>query len=64
MLAERFAALAADGEIRAADPGLAARHFTALTIGLALDAIEDRRDEPEILAIIDDGAEAFLRAYR
>jgi TetR/AcrR family transcriptional repressor of mexJK operon len=64
MLAERFAALAADGEIRAADPGLAARHFTALTIGLALDAIEDRRDEPEILAIIDAGAEAFLRAYR
>lgn len=64
MLAERFAVLVAKGEIRAVDPGLAARHFTALTIGLTLDAIEDRREEPEILAIIDDGVEAFLRAYR
>ncbi|MFI7446265.1 TetR/AcrR family transcriptional regulator [Nonomuraea sp. NPDC049714] len=68
MLAERFAALAAVGEIRAADPGLAARHFTALTLGLALDAIDERHDagagEPEVLAIIDDGVEAFLRAYR
>ncbi|MGW6456102.1 TetR/AcrR family transcriptional regulator [Streptomyces sp. NPDC055078] len=68
MLEERFAALAADGELRAADPGLAARHFTALTIGLALDALDARRDaegvESEVLAIIADGVDAFLRAYR
>ncbi len=68
MLEERFAALAADGEIRAADPRVAARHFTALTVGLALDALDDRRDgeagEPEILAVIADGVDAFLRAYR
>ncbi|GAA1011973.1 TetR family transcriptional regulator [Acrocarpospora pleiomorpha] len=68
MLEERFAVLAANGEIRAADPRVAARHFTALTISLALDAIEDRQDagaeEPEILAIITDGVDAFLRAYR
>ncbi|MEO3854789.1 TetR/AcrR family transcriptional regulator [Acrocarpospora sp. B8E8] len=65
MLEERFAVLAADGEIRAADPRLAARHFTALTIGLALDALEGAgAEEPEILAIIADGVDAFLRAYR
>ncbi|MFF0223432.1 TetR/AcrR family transcriptional regulator [Streptomyces sp. NPDC004629] len=68
MLEERFAVLAADGEIRAPDPVLAARHFTALTISLALDALDDRRDveaeEPETLTIITDGVDAFLRAYR
>ncbi|MFJ8787907.1 TetR/AcrR family transcriptional regulator [Streptomyces sp. NPDC102462] len=68
MLEERFAVLAADGEIRAPDPVLAARHFTALTIGLALDALDDRHDaeeeEPETLTIITDGVDAFLRAYR
>ncbi|MEU6610160.1 TetR/AcrR family transcriptional regulator [Streptomyces shenzhenensis] len=68
MLEERFAVLAADGEIRTADPVVAARHFTALTIGLALDALDDRRaaeaEEPEILTIVTDGVDAFLRAYR
>ncbi|MEV0388129.1 TetR/AcrR family transcriptional regulator [Nonomuraea sp. NPDC050643] len=68
MLEERFAVLAAHGEIRAADPGLAARHFTALTIGLALEMLEAGREdgagEPEILAVIADGVDAFLRAYR
>ncbi|GAA0923514.1 TetR/AcrR family transcriptional regulator [Streptomyces thermoalcalitolerans] len=68
MLEERFAALAAAGEIRTADPGLAARHFTALTVGLALDALDAREDaeagKPEILTIIAEGVDAFLRAYR
>lgn len=69
MLEERFAVLAAHGVIRAADHGLAARHFTALTIGLALDALDGRRDaearagESEVLAIIAAGVDAFLRAY-
>jgi TetR/AcrR family transcriptional repressor of mexJK operon len=68
MLAERFVALVADGEIRTADPGVAARHFTALTIGIALDALDDGHDaeaarlDPSV--IIADGVDAFLRAYR
>ncbi|MGW0763408.1 TetR/AcrR family transcriptional regulator [Streptomyces sp. NPDC002814] len=68
MLEERFAALVADGEIRADDPGLAARHFTALTISLALETLDVRGDaeaaETEILALIADGVDVFLRAYR
>lgn len=67
MLEERFDALAAAGEIRTADPRLAARHFTALTISLALEAILRRQDgspPPELGAIITDGVDAFLRAYR
>jgi len=67
MLQERFAELAAAGVIRAPDPALAARHFTALTISLALDAVINRRTDtppPELDAIIADGVDAFLRAYR
>ncbi|MEV4073273.1 TetR/AcrR family transcriptional regulator [Nonomuraea fuscirosea] len=66
MLEERFAALAAGGELTAADPRLAARHFTALTIGLALETLEAGGDvsEPEIVTVIADGVDAFLRAYR
>jgi TetR/AcrR family transcriptional repressor of mexJK operon len=66
MLEERFAELAADGAIQAPDPALAARHFTALTISLALDAVIGRRTgdpPPELDAIITDGVDAFLRAY-
>ncbi|MGI5347363.1 TetR/AcrR family transcriptional regulator [Streptomyces sp. CA-250714] len=68
MLEERFAELAANGELRAADPGLAARHFSALTIGLALDELKAGQDTgaeaPTIAAVIADGVDAFLRAYR
>jgi TetR/AcrR family transcriptional repressor of mexJK operon len=67
MLEERFAELAAEGAIRAPDPALAARHFTALTISLALDAVTGRRfgsPPPALDAIIADGVDAFLRAYR
>ncbi|MFE3138086.1 TetR/AcrR family transcriptional regulator [Streptomyces scopuliridis] len=68
MLEERFTALAAHGEIQTASPGLAARHFTALTISLVLDLLDARgdatTDEAEILTIIADGVDAFLRAYR
>jgi TetR/AcrR family transcriptional repressor of mexJK operon len=60
MLEERFAELAAEGALSAPDPGLAARHFTALTIRLALEL----RDETDPRAVIVDGVEAFLRAYR
>lgn len=66
LLEERFAGLAAEGRLRADDPGLAARHFTALTIGLALEAVTDRQDAtepPDLEAIIATGVEAFLRAY-
>ncbi|MPY53409.1 TetR/AcrR family transcriptional regulator [Streptomyces acidicola] len=68
MLEERFAQLAANGEIRTADPRRAAQHFTALTVLLAVDALRDEPagavEESEILAIITDGVDAFLRAYR
>lgn len=67
MLEERFAGLAAEGAIRAPDPALATRHFIALTIGLALEAITDRADgehPPDLGTIVTDGVDAFLRAYR
>jgi TetR/AcrR family transcriptional repressor of mexJK operon len=67
MLEERFAGLAAEGAIHTADPALAARHFTALTISLALEAVTNRPEEgqpPDLGPIITDGVDAFLRAYR
>lgn len=69
LLEERFAQLAADGAIRTADPHRAVQHFTALTVLLAVDALRDDGEESataesEILAIIADGVDAFLRAYR
>jgi TetR/AcrR family transcriptional repressor of mexJK operon len=67
MLEERFAGLAAEGAIHAADPALAARHFTALTISLALEAVTNRPEggpPPDLGPIITDGVDAFLRAYR
>jgi TetR/AcrR family transcriptional repressor of mexJK operon len=71
MLEERFAGLAAEGALRTADPGLAARHFTALTISLALETVLERREpaaepafEATVEAVIADGVDAFLRAYR
>jgi TetR/AcrR family transcriptional repressor of mexJK operon len=66
LLAERFARLAAAGALRVPDPRRATKHFTALTILLALEALRDTPEdaEAEIPAIIADGVDAFLRAYR
>jgi TetR/AcrR family transcriptional repressor of mexJK operon len=69
MLERRFTELAADGLIRAPRPRLAAQHFTALTISLAQEALLDHEKEggtepPDLDAIITDGVDAFLRAYR
>lgn len=57
MLEQRFAELVDAGRLRAADPALAARHFTALTVRLALDALDatpaldalDARPAPDAL---------------
>ena len=67
LLEQRFAELAADGGIRAPRPRLAAQHFTALTISLAQEALLDNQsntEPPDLDAIIADGVDAFLRAYR
>lgn len=67
MLEERFAELAAEGTIRTNDPALAARHFTALTIRLALEALTGHptgAQPPKLDQIITEGVGAFLRAYR
>ncbi|MFI6090995.1 TetR/AcrR family transcriptional regulator [Streptomyces sp. NPDC051218] len=65
-LAERFAALAADGLLDVPDARLAADQFIALTFGVALDRFgsanpaEDSRVRP----LIVEGVRTFLRAYR
>jgi TetR/AcrR family transcriptional repressor of mexJK operon len=68
LLEERFAQLAGAGTLRIPDPRRATKHFTALTILLALEALRDDSEESaaeaEIPAIIVDGVAAFLRAYR
>lgn len=69
MLEERFSALAARGEIRTDNPCLAARHFTALTVSLVLDLLDTRDEgagvtEAEVMSVITDGVDVFLRAYR
>jgi TetR/AcrR family transcriptional regulator, mexJK operon transcriptional repressor len=68
MLEERFAQLAADGELEVSDPRRAVQHFSILTMRLVLDAIDQdpagSLDRPEIKEIITDGVDAFLRAYR
>jgi TetR/AcrR family transcriptional regulator, mexJK operon transcriptional repressor len=62
MLEERFAGLVAEGAIRTPDPALAARHFTALTISLALEAVT-KAPSSDLGRIVTDGVDAFLRAY-
>lgn len=65
MLEERFAQFAADGELRLTDPHRAVQHFIALTLRMALDEIDqDPAGTAEVSAIITDGVDAFLRAYR
>ncbi|MEV0210685.1 TetR/AcrR family transcriptional regulator [Streptomyces sp. NPDC050788] len=67
MLEERLTALMAADEIRDTEPGLAARHFTALTVSLALETLDTRTgsdaSESETQVIIAAGVDAFLRAY-
>jgi TetR/AcrR family transcriptional regulator, mexJK operon transcriptional repressor len=68
MLEERFAQLAAEGRLEVRDPRRAVQHFVALTMRLALDAIEQDPagtvNRPELQEIITDGVDTFLRAYR
>ncbi|RSN34545.1 TetR/AcrR family transcriptional regulator [Amycolatopsis sp. WAC 01416] len=67
MMEERFAKFAADGRLRPADPRRAMQHFVALTMRLVLDVVNDDLagtvGKSEILAILDDGVDVFLRAY-
>ncbi|WP_434453223.1 TetR/AcrR family transcriptional regulator [Lentzea sp. E54] len=65
MLSERFADFAGTGRIHAADPAVAARHFTALTIGLVLEDLVRGRTagSPELQKVVSDGVDVFLRAY-
>ncbi|WP_119696564.1 TetR/AcrR family transcriptional regulator [Microbacterium halotolerans] len=63
MLADRFAQLAEEGTLRTDAPELAARHFSALTVELALHALDSGANETEILYLVDSGVAAFLRAY-
>ncbi|TQM44968.1 TetR/AcrR family transcriptional regulator [Pseudonocardia cypriaca] len=68
MLEERFAQLAAKGELAVRDPRRAVQHFVALTMRLALDAMDQDPagtvSRPELQEIVTDGVDAFLRAYR
>ncbi|MTD53359.1 TetR/AcrR family transcriptional regulator [Amycolatopsis pithecellobii] len=66
LLEKRFTELAAGGEIQAPDAARATKHFTALTVLLALEELrtEPARAATEIPGIIADGVDAFLRAYR
>ena len=68
LLEERFAQLAAAGELEVSDPRRAVQHFNALTVRLVLDAIDGDPagavSRSEIQEIITDGVDAFLRAYR
>ncbi|MDI5976780.1 TetR/AcrR family transcriptional regulator [Amycolatopsis magusensis] len=68
MLEERFAKFAADGRLQLTDPRRAMQHFIALTMRLALDVIDEDLagtvGRPEIFAILADGVDVFLRAYR
>lgn len=63
-----FAALDARGDLRVADPHLAAQHFIGLIRGdlylRRLLGLSGAPREAEILHVIDGGVEAFLRAYR
>lgn len=68
VLEERFAQLAADGRLTISDPRRAVQHFFALTMRLVLDETDQDPTgtvaKTEIEAIITDGVDVFLRAYR
>lgn len=68
LLQERFAELVAGGELAATDTYRAVQHFIALTMRLAIEVLDESPagevDEAELRALIADGVDAFLRAYR
>jgi len=68
ILEERFAQLAAQGELEVHDPRRAVQHFVALTMRLVIEAIDQDPaatvSRSELQAIIADGVDVFLRAYR
>ncbi|MHA6626630.1 TetR/AcrR family transcriptional regulator [Pseudonocardia sichuanensis] len=68
LLEERFAQLAAQGQLEVHDPRRAVQHFVALTLRLAVDAIDQDPagtvSRSELQEIITDGVDVFLRAYR
>lgn len=63
LLVERMDTFAQAGEITAPDPRRAAEHLIALTFLLALDTT-DGDLQPDVDALLSDGVDAFLRAYR
>ncbi|AXB42527.1 TetR/AcrR family transcriptional regulator [Amycolatopsis albispora] len=64
MMEERFAKYAADGTLQVPNPRRAMQHFIALTMRLALDVMDENPSAAEILTLIGDGVDVFLRAYR
>lgn len=68
-IAERFAEFHARGMLDAPRPRLAADHFVALALGLALEAQRNERGsepaavEESVAESVADGVRAFLRAY-
>ena len=68
LMEERFAKYAADGQLQLTDARRAMQHFVALTMRLALDVIDEDLDgtvgRAQILDILADGVDVFLRAYR
>jgi TetR/AcrR family transcriptional repressor of mexJK operon len=64
LLVARIAQFGREGVLRVVKPRRATEHFAALTLLVALDALE-RGDGPAVVdEILVDGVDAFLRAYR
>lgn len=65
LLAARFDQFVDEGELHTTNTGRAAQHFFALTFSLAANAISNAEGQhPDIDALLVDGVDAFLRAYR
>ena len=63
LLADRIAAFARAGTLRAPNASRATDHFVALTFLIALDSLERTPEADELDAILLDGVDAFMRAY-
>ncbi len=63
LLEERITAFGATGALRVPNPRRATGHFVALTLLLALEALDRQQDADAIDELLIDGVEAFLRAY-
>lgn len=63
LLSARISAFGATGELSVPNPRRATDHFVALTLLVAVDALDRRRDASVIDEILVDGVDAFLRAY-